>query len=451
MEIPILPTNFERSRGNITRLPIINMFAERSLADNKIILQSRPGIDVNTTLGSITKSTRFVYSEPGVFNGDVFAVCGYDVYRENTFLGTINGDDAVSVDSYPDRLFITAGTSLWTYDGSTLSQVDVPDNLSVSKVLVGYGRAFVFIKNSQRFYWTDVLDTTIGGLSFAEAENAPDNIRDALIIGDSLLLFGENTTEFWTVSGDANTPFVPLVGRIYPKGAKNTGSVIKLGSSFAGVTNTSQVCIADPDNIISSPELELAIEKADSVFLWSFFLDQTEFLCVSVGDESWIHNPRTEGVWSKFETYGQGLWEPFYYANGVFGSRTANRTLKWSSGFTDADVAILERRFRVFHDDSKPSLIIHNLIVLSEVGTTSYVTGTPATPFIEMRSSRDSGATWTVWRKASLGVQGDYSALARWLSCGIFSYPGVLFEFRVTDPVSFNALTVFINETYGGL
>lgn len=451
MEIPILPTNFERSRGNVTRLPIINMFAERSLADNKIILQSRPGVDVNAVLGSVTASVRFVYSEPGVFNGDIFSVCGYDVYRNNILIGTIDGDDATSIDSFPDRLFIASGSSLWSYDGTSLSKVTVPDSLPVGKVLVGYGRAFVFIKNSQRFYWTDLLDTNINALSFAEAENSPDNVRDALIIGDSLLLFGENTTEFWTVSDEADVPFVPLIGRVYPKGVKNTGAVVKLGSSFAGVTNTSQVCISDPDNVISSPELELAIEKAATVLLWSFFLDQTEFLCVSVGNESWVHNPRTEGLWSKFETYGKGLWEPFYYANGVFGSKTTNRTLKWSEGFSDADVPILERRFRVFHDGSKPSLIVNNLVVLSEVGTTTYVIGTPATPSIEMRSSKDSGATWTVWRKSSLGVQGDYAALARWLSCGIFSYPGILFEFRVTDPVSFNALSVFINEAYGGL
>ncbi len=450
-EIPILPTNFERTRGNLTRLPIINMFAEISPADERIILQSRPGTESHSSVGAVDAPVRFVYSEPGVFSADVFSVVGDSLYRGTTLLGTINGDGPVSIDSYSDTLFLAAGASLWSYDGTTLAAVAVPDSLPVSKVFVGFGRAFVVIANSDRFYWTDVLDTVIDPLSFATAENSPDIIRDAILLGDSLILFGEATTEYWMLSTNPDLPFEPLVGRVYPKGAKNLGAVTQLQATFAAVTNTSQVIIGGPDNIVSSSELETEIENAAETLLWSFYLDQLEFLCVTVDNVSWIYNPRVKGLWTKFETYGELSWEPRYYTSGVFGSSLTNRLLTWSDVYLDVDRPVIERRFRVYNENTKPSLVVHNLIIRTEVGTTSYLTGDYADPTIELRTSKDGGNTWSAWRGSSLGRQGNYTALARWLGLGIFSYPGLLFEFRVTDPVSFNALVVYINEPYGGL
>lgn len=450
-EIPILPTNFERTRGNLTRLPIINMFAEISPADERIILQSRPGADSALLVGSVNAPVRFVYSEPGVFGADVFSVVGNSLYRGTTLIGPIDGNGPVSIDSYSDTLFLAAGASLWRYNGTTLAAVAVPDNLPVSKVFVGFGRAFAIIANSDRFYWTDVLDTVINPLSFATAENSPDIIRDAILLGDSLILFGESTTEYWMLSSDPALPFEPLVGRVYPKGVKNLGAVTQLQATFAAVTNTSQVIIGGPDNIVSSSELETEIERAASTLLWTFYLDQLEFLCVTVDAVSWIYNPRVKGLWTKFETYGETSWEPRYYTNGFFGSSVTNRLLTWSSAYLDVDRPVLERRFRVYNENTKPSLVIHNLILRTEVGTTSYLEGTYADPTVELRTSKDGGNTWSSWRGTSLGRQGDYAALARWFGLGVFSYPGLLFEFRVTDPVSFNALVVYINEPYGGL
>ncbi len=450
MELSIYPTNYERNRGNLTDLPVINFFVEEGY-DGKMLLQSRPGLRDAGTVGTTDAPMRFVYSEPGVFSSDVFSVIGDQFYRGTDLLGTIDGDGPVSIDSYTDRLFLAAGASLWTYDGSTLTTVAVPDDQLVSKVFVGFGRAFLVIKDSDVFYWTDILDTVIDPLSFATAENSPDFIKDAIILGDSLILFGEATIEFWMVSANPDTPFEPLVGRVYPKGIKNLGAMAQVQSSFAAVTNTSQVFLGTPDNIVSSPELEIKIEEAGEVFLWTFYLDQKEFLCVSVGDENWIFNTRTKGLWSKFETYGLASWEPRYYTKGVFGSNYTNRFLEWSTRYEDSDAVTLERRFRAYGVNTNPSTVVHNVSLLCEKGTTTFTEGTYINPRIEMRISRDSGNTWSSWRSTNLGVQGDYRAVVRWLSCGIFGYNGFVFEFRVTDPVSVCVFGAHINEKYGGI
>jgi hypothetical protein len=68
-----------------------------------------------------------------------------------------------------------------------------------------------------------------------------------------------------------------------------------------------------------------------------------------------------------------------------------------------------------------------------------------------MRLSKDGGFTFSDWMPRSMGLQGAYRALMQWRSLGHFSYPGVVAEFRVTDPVPFRVAKVTMNEPYGGI
>ena len=56
-------------------------------------------------------------------------------------------------------------------------------------------------------------------------------------------------------------------------------------------------------------------------------------------------------------------------------------------------------------------------------------------PVVEMRFSDDMGRTYSRWRPASLGVEGDYDTRAYWQRLGLMRAPGRLIEVRVTDPV----------------
>jgi hypothetical protein len=58
-----------------------------------------------------------------------------------------------------------------------------------------------------------------------------------------------------------------------------------------------------------------------------------------------------------------------------------------------------------------------------------------AMPIIEMRHSDDLGRTFSRWRAAQLGAQGDYVARAYWQRLGQMRAPGRLIELRASDPV----------------
>jgi hypothetical protein len=93
---------------------------------------------------------------------------------------------------------------------------------------------------------------------------------------------------------------------------------------------------------------------------------------------------------------------------------------------------------------------VNNLRIRSEVGTAPNLTGEYAEPVCEMRVSDDAGTTWGPWESESLGRQGEYRTRVEWRALGMFDAPGILVQFRVTDPVSWRLSGVEVNAQGGG-
>ncbi len=446
MELEFGVSSFERVRGDYPLITVINMFAEEAPTEQKIALQSRPGLAASgLTMGG--GPVRALFQADGVLGNSVFGVSGGALYRDAVLIDDIAGDGHVSFAGYSDFVFVTAGDKLYDYDGTNRSEIPFPDNAPVIKIATGASRLLAIRGDTQKFYWSGSLEIDIEALDFASAENSPDRLFDLLYVGDQLILFGKETVEFWVPTADADTPFVPLIGRVYPVGIRDTGCAIKYGSTFAWVTNQNEICISDIDNKISNPGLEALIEASEICRLWTFLLEGTEFLAMSLDDETWVFN-RRQGTWSQFET-NEGNWIAGSFAGGYFGSQSDGALLEWSDDYYDVS-DIVERRFRAWAPIDSGPLRIDNLFTRTNQGTTPFLSGDYANPILEMRASRDGGRTWTSWKSRYLGVQGDYTARTIWKSCGVFTYPGVLFEFRIAAPVPFRVSKVLVNEPYGG-
>ena len=467
----------ERARGDLPALPVVNMFAEAaSTEETGVVLQSRPGLldrEVDMGEGPI----RALFKGDGVLDGALYGVSDGKLYRENTLIGSINGSGPFSMAGYEDNLFIAGGAQIWTYDGTTLSALSFPDGANVIKVVVGGSRLVAIRADTEKFYWSDVLSTTIGGLSFASSEQQPDRLKDVLFWSDSLILFGSETVEFWPNTGDATLPFQVLEGRTYRRGIKATGCATLFGPSFAWVTDTDQVCLETPDQIISGPGLEAKIQASTACKLWTFHLEGTEFLALSLDAETWVYSYRSR-LWSQFESAEADNWIPQCFAGDVFGSSIDGKTLEFGARWEDIG-GTLERRFRAGAPINVGGLILSSVMLRTNPGATTYLAPSTdeldqynlslnflrglyhlevadnsaayANPTIEMRSSRDGGKTWGNWRTAKLGEQGQYRKRVQWMGCGMASRPGVLLEFRVSDPVDFRVSDVFANEGFGGL
>jgi hypothetical protein len=439
---------FDRGRGNFPNLPVVNMFAEETETENSVALISRPGLEeAGVSMGS--SPVRQLFQADGVLNRQLFGVAGNSLYASDNLLGTIDGDGYVSMAGYEDYVFVCAGNSLWGYDGTTFAEVTFPDNANVSKVVTGASRLIVLRKDTQTFYWSDPLTTTIDALSFATAENSPDRLLDMLFLGDRLVLFGAETVEFWPLSDDDDLPFQPLVGYTFQVGIRDVGCAAKLAGTFAWINERNQICLSKPENIISTPSIETKLEQSETAVLWVFELEGVEFLAVRSDTETSVYSTRS-GQWSVFSSYGYDNWLPQCFDGGVFGSYTNGSLLQWSDDHTDLG-GVLERRFRGWLALDSGPFVAANIILRTNPGQTPYLEGTYTDPSVELRTSRDGGFEWGSWRTRSLGEQGKYRTTTVWRSLGMFSYPGLLVDVRMTDPVPFRVSGLKVNEAYGGV
>lgn len=438
----------ERSRGDLPQLPVVNMFGERAPTEEAgVILQSRPGLDDNgTTLGS--GPVRRVFRRDGVLGGEFYAVSGSTLYRGGLEVGGIGGGGAVSLAGYSDMLFIAAGGPAYVYDGSNLTALSFPDGASVAKVVILAARAVFLRADTEQFYWTDVLDDVVDGLSFATAENQPDRLRDILAIDDVLVLFGAETVEFWPNTPDADLPYAPLEGRVFEVGTRATGCATTWGSTFAWVGSDHVVYVNGQEPVpISNPGLQTKIEASDTCQLSTFHLDGQEFLQLRLDAQTYAIGS-VNGLWSEMKSDGAANWLPQCFDGGVFGC-SDGRTAIWSSGHEDFS-GVLERRFRAGFPINGGSVTLDNIMLRCNTGQTPYLSGTYSAPTVEMRLSDDAGRTWCPWEPVPLGAQGEYGAITEWDGLGMGFYPGILAEFRVTDPVDFRVSDVLVNEPYGG-
>lgn len=447
MEIQYGTSNFDRERGNLPELPVVNMFAEDAVTEGKPVLQSRPGL-ANASVSMGSGPIRQLFQVDGVLSNALIGVSGSNLYTGSTLVGAINGTGPVSIDGYENLVFTTAGEDLWKYDGTTLSAVAFPDAAATIKVVVGASRAIIIEKNTQTFFWSTPLTSTIDALSFSSAENSPDRLRDMLYVSDNLILFGAETVEFWPATDNADSPFLPLKGRVFQKGIKATGCATIFSTSFAWVTEDNEICVSRPDNVVSDSGLSRRIAASTTVSLWRFWLDSIEFLAVTHDSGTEVLSAGSQS-WSVFSSTGLANWKAKHYTNGYFGSSIDGQLYQWGTDHADFG-GVLERNFRAWAAIESGGIVANNVNLRTNPGQTPFLVAPYDNPVIEMRTSRDGGHTWTPYRSANLGRQGKYMTTVQWRGLGMFSAPGVLVDFRLTDPVPLRVSNVLGNEPYGG-
>jgi hypothetical protein len=442
---------YSRDRGNLPDLPLVNLFVEASpTTQSGVVLQSRPGLEEADEVGS--GPIRALYRADGVLEGDLIVVSGSTVYREGVSLGTLVGTGPVSFAADEDEIVINAGTGIYRSTGGALALVDFPDEADVTKLVDTAGYFIALRAGTQQFYFSEVLDgSSWDALDYASTENEPDPGRDAVIFNDAIAFLGSQTTEFWAKTGDPDAPFAPIEGRVYQKGIIATGCVAKFDNSFAWIGDNGIVYTAGnvPERI-SDVGIEERIAQSDSYAVWSFFFEGHEFLAIRLSQGTWLYDAQTR-QWCEFASYGETNWRARCATQDgrLFGDDQTGTLWQWSAGYTDAG-GPLERRFRSGIPLPGGTLRGDNLRLTANVGETSSLSGDYANPVVEMQSSRDAGRTWGNWRSAPLGAQGRYRTRCEWRRLGLFDDPGMLAEFRCSDPVPFRISGVDVNVPGGG-
>lgn len=447
MELQFGASTYVRQEGNFPYLPVINMYAEETPTEGTVSLISRTGLEYSSDILS-EYPVHALFQQDGVLNGEYFSIIGSKVYKDTSIVGSISGSGSASIAAYQNLVFFNRGAAVTVYDGASYASVPFPDDANVLKIVVGSSRLLGIRKDTQRFYWSDVLSTNIDDLSFASAENSPDTLLDMLYIGDKAYLFGSDTVEIWPVTTDPDIPFKPLQGSTFQVGIKNTGAVTKLDTSFAWVTDTNQICFGTPEKLISFPGLEEKLAKETNVRLWNFFMRGSEFLALELPSETWVFKVSSQS-WAIFQTYGFDRWVASCHAGNRFGSKFSGGFLSLTDEYTELSQPFI-RICRAWSEISSDPVFVNNLIVRGNSGHTPFLEGPYTNPKIELKSSRDGGNRWTDWRPRALGINGEYRRQVYWNGLGAFTFPGMMIELRVSDPVPFRISKILANEKVGG-
>lgn len=440
---------YSRERGNLPELPVINMFVEPSPASAAgFVLQSRPGIEQASVVGD--GPIRGMFQKDGAMNGDRFAVSGGLLYRGISPVGAVAGSDATSFAVSPERLLLTLGAKLYGYNGTALAVIPLPDDQNVVATAYLAGYEIAVAKGTNTFYFKQSNQAAFDGLDYANAENEPDEIRDVLAVNDVLVFLGSESVEFWPKTGDPNAPFAPTEGRVYAKGVIGTGCAVEFDNTFAWIGNNRIIYVgASVPQRISDFGIEERIKASTTFRLFAYFFEGTEFLVLRLSQGTWLFSAATR-QWSEFQSYGRPNWRASCALPGpVFGDDETGTIWRFSGGHIDAG-GVLERRFRGATPLSGGAFTANNVRMSVNVGEAVDLTGVYAAPVIEMRTSRDAARTFDDWRAVPLGEQGKYRTLVEWRRNGMFDPPGMVAEFRVTDPVPLRISAVTINEQTGG-
>lgn len=436
---------FERARGDLPTVPLLNMVVEQvPTEETGVALQSRPGlVDRNRTVGA---NVTQVFRADGVLSGKEYAVSGGYLYEDGISIGALDGSGPVSIAGNELGIMVACGASLWFYDGVTLAAVNFPDKANVAKVFAGASRFWAIRADTGKIYWTPSLDTTVDGLDFATAESLPDRLLDGIWIDDIAVLFGSESVEFWP-NTSAAPPIAPLEGRVFSRGIKATGCVTQWGETFAWVGADNAVYAnGDSPQAISTPGMQALIEESTECSLWAFVLEGQDFLALRINGRTFVRGSRN-GAWSEFQSYGVSNWLPRCYSDGIFGCSNG-KTARWG-GYADFG-GVIDHTFRGGFPVNSGGVVISNILLRTNTGQTEYLTGDYADPVVEMRLSRNLGKTWSEWRARTLGEQGDYRKKVQWNACGMASSPGLLAEFRLTAPIDWRVSDVLMNELRGG-
>lgn len=186
-------------RADLPPVALKNMFYEKTPVnlEDQVALFPRPRIKQHALVGA--GPIRGVFHQGGAIAGRVLTLSAANLYRveaapagvgTSTLVGVMNGANRLSVAANASPAVLTAGASVYSTDGVTLTPIAVPDGQSVIAVDTLNSRFLFAMKDSGRFCWTSPGGITIDDLDYATAENKPDNLATLKVIGDVLWLVG---------------------------------------------------------------------------------------------------------------------------------------------------------------------------------------------------------------------------------------------------------------------
>lgn len=420
-----------------------------------VALIGTPGLALWATLagGGVRGLIRFT-------SAIAIAVCGTNVYKLTpagvaTLIGTISaGTDPVGMASNGTVVMLVAGAKGYVVNpnAGTVIQIADPDFVGADTVdfIDGY---FVFNQpGTGRFQITSLYSTDIDPLDFATAEGSPDNLLSLIVDHRELWLFGENSTEVWFNSGNADFPFERIQGAFIEQGCAAKFSVAKMDNTVFWLTadnrgqGTVQKAAGYQPQRISTHALEFAIAgyaRIDDAVAYTYQQEGHSFYVLSfpTANKTWAYDASTnlwhERAWrdpsdASIDRHRAQCHMAFAGENIVGDWQNGNLYRLDLDTFTD-NGAFIPRVRACSHLSADYKWQFFSALQIDMEPGVGLPSGQGSNPQAMLRWSDDGGFNWSNEMWAKVGKIGERRTRVRWRRLG--KSRDRVFEVTITDPV----------------
>jgi hypothetical protein len=251
-----------------SRERLINMVADVNRDGSYSAVKRLEGLTDYSVLG-----TRVPRSNLLVNNGYCYVVAGNNLYRVHTSavssdLGFVGGGGRAQIlaNSVPgdNQILVLNGTGLgfiFTNAGGLVKITD-PDFFATVSGTILDERFWFARQGTNEIFGSEISDGfSYNPLTFASAEEKPDNAVAVIALKSALWIIGETDAEYWQTRVDTTLPIRRTNGASKQRGIRAVASLAQIGNSFAWLADDGTVRMMTDNTMstISDLELELRI------------------------------------------------------------------------------------------------------------------------------------------------------------------------------------------------
>lgn len=291
------------------------------------------------------------------------------------------------------------------------------------------------VPGTGQFQISGLNDVTYDALDVATAEGRPDNLVMLLSVNRQAWLFGEQTTEVWWNSGDADFPFARNESAFIETGTVSAGTCVRVGGSVAwvGSDERGRGTVWHAQGVqparISTHAVEFALSGYDRLDEASAFAYQQgghEFYQLSVPDGgTWVYDFST-AQWhersyldsSEGEVPHRAWVGTVAFGKVVVGDREDGRLYTYELDYYTDDGDPIRRVRQSPHVSQDEKRIRFNSFELQTEPGAGLATGQGVNPLAYLSWSDDGGHTWSKEHEASMGAMGQYFTRVTWNRLG---------------------------------
>ena len=474
IKIPFVGSSYQARSLNADAQRALNCYVEMDNNSPRapIALYGTPGTVLSFTLPA--GPVRNCLTEGGytwwVSGNAVYRVSSSFVVTTIGSIGTSTGE--VGMVSNGQQILIVDGSkgylvSVATATMAAISSTAFPNGVKRAAYQDGY---FIVTGNldSQSFYINQTAydGATWDALDFASAEGSPDSTLGVISSHRELWLFGQNSTEIWSNTGNADFPFVRSGNTFIEQGCAAAGTVAKadntvfwLGSDQRGAGVVWRANGYSPQRI-SNHAMEREIQGYSTIAdAYAFTYEQEGHifyvLTFPTASKTWVYdaavqawherawrNPSTGALlrWrATCHTFNAGLHLVGDFETGNVYSLNLNT-------YTDNGDPILRLRSTIATENLQNRMFYSQLQVEMETGV-GLATGQGVAPLLMLRYSNDGGHVWSNEKVATVGKVGEYAARAQFTRLG--AGRNRVWEISMSDPVKFVVLNSDVDIELG--